>query len=175
MLEYLFTCCNILKMRITSYTIAYLNLNIWLRSTKEKIECWVRRLIIWKGNVNLIEAWKVKKKLCLKVKNVCLMQAYLCIPHWRYLIHACGILTATVLVIWQEINHCLRHSKRRLVTMWLLVVEVMLKFSAKGLLRYLDYLYWKMSYTSKGWRRIFWASLIYVMRIFLSNSQRRDA
>ena len=133
MLGYLFTCWNILKMRITSYTKAYLNLNLWLRSTKEKIECWVRRLIIWKGNINLTEAWKVKKKLCLKVKNVCLMWAYLCIPHWRCLTHAYGILTAAVLVIWQEINHCLRHSKRRLVTMWLLVMEVMLKFSAKGL------------------------------------------
>ena len=103
-----------------------------------------------KGNVNLTEAWKVKKKFCLKVKNVCLMQAYLCIPHWRCLIHANGILTVAVLVIWQEINHCLRHLKRRLVTMWLLVMEVMLKFSVKGLLRYQDYLYWKMSYTSKG-------------------------
>ena len=133
-------------MRITSDTIAYLNLNLWLRSTKEKIEYWVRRLIIWKGNVNLTEARKVKIKFCLKVKNVCLMRAYLCIPH------AYSILTAAVLVIWQEINQCLRHSKRRLVTMWLLVMEVMLKFSAKGLLRYQDYLYWKISYTSKGWR-----------------------
>ena len=105
-----------LKMRITSYTIAYLNLNLWLRSTKEKIKYWVRRLIIWKGNVNLTEAWKVKKKFCLKVKNVCLMRAYLCIPHASLFVHTSlkvfnsyGILTADVLVIWQEINHCLRH------------------------------------------------------------------
>ena len=34
-----------------------------------------------KGNVNLTKAWKVKIKFCLKVKNVCLMRAYLCIPH----------------------------------------------------------------------------------------------
>ena len=135
----------------------------------------MRRLIIWKENVNLTEAWKEKKKFCLKVKNVCIMQAYLYIPHLRCLIHVYGILTVVVLIIWQEIKHCLRHSKRRLVTMWLLVMEVMLKLSAKGLLRYQDYLYWKMSYTSKGWRQVFWASLKYVMRISLSNSQRRDA
>ena len=98
----LFTCWNILKMRITSYTIAYQNLNLWLRSIKEKIESWVRRLIIWKRNVNLTEAWKEKEKFCLKVKNVCLMQAYLYIPHWRCLIHAYGILTVVVLVIWLD-------------------------------------------------------------------------
>ena len=34
-----------------------------------------------KRNVNLTEAWKMKEKFCLKVKNVCLMRAYLCIPH----------------------------------------------------------------------------------------------
>ena len=136
MLGYLFTCWNILKMRITSYTIAYHNLNLWLRSIKEKIESWVRRLIIWKRNVNLIEAWKEKKKFYLKVKNVFLMQACLYIPHWRCLIHAYSILTVAVLFIWQEIKHCLRYSKRRLVTMWLLVMEVLLKFLAKELLRY---------------------------------------
>ena len=154
MLGCLFICWNILKMRITSYIIVYVSLILWLRNINEEIEYCVIRLRIWKRKFILTRTWKMKISFCLKVESACLMLAYLCTLLWRFSIHVYGILIAAILVTWQGINHCLSLSKRRLVTLWHLAMEVMLKFLAKGLLRYRDYLYWKMSYTSKGWRRI---------------------
>ena len=137
-----------------SYTIIYMSQTLWLRSITEELEYCVIRLIILKIKFNLVREWKMKMIFFLKVKSACPMLAHLCTPLWRYLTLVYGILIVDVLAIWQEINHCLSLSKRRLVTMWHLGMEAMLKFLAKGLLKYQGYLYWRMFSISKGLRRI---------------------
>ena len=132
-----------------------------------------RHLIVWKENFTHPIIIKRKMNLVLKNKNAYLMLTFLFIPHWKCWTHVCGILIVDAQGIWQVINPSSKVLKKRKMDMSHLEMVVILKFLEKEWLKFWGYHCWPMCCTSRDLKQTFWASLKFVMRTFLFNSQRK--